>query len=178
MNEVAGEIVTLVRGEARRRGRSPFQAELVSSLPADRRGPGVLAAGHAESDAERMDAMDQLEARDTRGWSSARGGCDENVEVAVSEADGGDRAEDHGGRGASLDPLETDAKGARHEAGDRSHRRGARDRGLGQIARPSRRKEPPTFTRQVPEQKTARGKSSTRTPHGRSQEAAVRTKVR
>jgi len=72
MNEVAGEIVTLVRGEARRRGVT-LQAELVYRFRRSTR-TGVLAAGHAESDANGMDAIDQLEARDRRLVVPARGG--------------------------------------------------------------------------------------------------------
>ncbi|HYS18712.1 MAG TPA: ATP-binding protein [Candidatus Binatia bacterium] len=84
MNEVAGEIVALVRGEARRRGVT-LQAELVASLPPIDADRVSLQQVMLNLMLNGMDAMDQLEARDRRLVVSTRR-LDENVEVAVSDS--------------------------------------------------------------------------------------------
>jgi PAS domain S-box-containing protein len=83
MNEVAGEIVTLVRGEARRRGVT-LQAELVSSLPMIDADRVSLQQVMLNLMLNGMDAMDQREPPDRRLVVSARR-QDDAVEVAVRD---------------------------------------------------------------------------------------------
>jgi len=83
MNEVAGEIVTLVRGEARRRGVT-LQAELVSSLPMIDADRVSLQQVMLNLMLNGMDAMDQREPPDRRLVVSTRR-QDDAVEVAVRD---------------------------------------------------------------------------------------------
>jgi PAS domain S-box-containing protein len=83
MNEVAGEIVTLVRGEARRRGVT-LQADLVSSLPAIDADRVSLQQVMLNLMLNGMDAMDRVEPRDRRLVVSTRR-QDDAVEVAVRD---------------------------------------------------------------------------------------------
>ena len=83
INEVVGEIVTLVRGEARRRGVT-LQAELGSSLPPIDADRVSLQQVMLNLMLNAMDAMDQLEPRDRRLVVSTRR-QDDAVEVAVRD---------------------------------------------------------------------------------------------
>jgi signal transduction histidine kinase len=83
MNEVAGEIVTLVRGEARRRGVT-LRAELVPSLPAIDADRVSLQQVMLNLMLNGMDAMDQRQDDERRLVVRTRQLADA-VEVAVSD---------------------------------------------------------------------------------------------
>jgi len=83
MNEVAGEIVTLVRGEARRRGVT-VRTELVPSLPAIGADRVSLQQVMLNLVLNGMDAMDQQQAEERRLIVRTRQLAD-TVEVAVSD---------------------------------------------------------------------------------------------
>ncbi|MGH7345267.1 MAG: sensor histidine kinase, partial [Candidatus Rokuibacteriota bacterium] len=83
VNEVAGEIVTLVRGEARRRNVT-LRTELVASLPPIDADRVSLQQVMLNLMLNGMDAMDQREAADRRLVVSTRR-LDDAVEVAVSD---------------------------------------------------------------------------------------------
>jgi C4-dicarboxylate-specific signal transduction histidine kinase len=93
MNEVAGEIVTLVRGEARRRGVA-LQTDLVPSLPTIDADRVSLQQVMLNLMLNGMDAMEQLDAADRRLVVSTRR-LDDAVEVAVRDS----------GHGISADQL-------------------------------------------------------------------------
>jgi PAS domain S-box-containing protein len=83
MNQIAGEIVALVRGEARRRGVT-LRTELVPSLPAIGADRVSLQQVMLNLMLNGMDAMDHLEAADRQLVVSTRG-LTNAVEVSVSD---------------------------------------------------------------------------------------------
>jgi PAS domain S-box-containing protein len=83
VNEVAGEIVTLVRGEARRRNVT-LRTELMASLPAIDADRVSLQQVMLNLMLNGMDAMDQREAAQRRLVVSTRR-LDDAIEVAVSD---------------------------------------------------------------------------------------------
>jgi PAS domain S-box-containing protein len=91
LNEIAGEIVALVRGEARRRGVA-LHTELVPSLPAIDADRVSLQQVMLNLMLNGMDAMDQLEAAERRLLVQTRR-LDDAVEVAVSDTGHGIPAE-------------------------------------------------------------------------------------
>jgi PAS domain S-box-containing protein len=83
VNQIAGEIVSLVRGEARRRGVT-LRTELVPSLPAIGADRVSLQQVMLNLMLNGMDAMDHLQAADRQLVVSTRG-LTNAVEVAVSD---------------------------------------------------------------------------------------------